>query len=88
MSYSNLGIAYHLPCQCGNTVEYHTLHLAIAKEVGDREGVAYSNIGSSYVQMHQYTKAVSSYKAGFDMISQLDLAREKAKAASEVGTAS
>jgi hypothetical protein len=31
-------------------IEYHTQHLAIAKEVGDRaeEGVAYANLGCAY----------------------------------------
>ena len=70
-------------------IECHTQHLAIAQEVGDRagEGNAYGSIGRSHIQVHQYTKAVSSYKAGFDIFSQLDLAHKKAQAAWEVGTA-
>ena len=70
-------------------IEHHTQALAIVTEVGDKsgQGTRYGNLRRSYVKVHQYTKAISSYKAKFDMFSQLDLAHQKAHAAWEVGTA-
>ena len=67
--YSALGRAYQWQGQYGKAIEYHTQHLAIAKEVGDRagEGRAYGNLGGSYVHLHQHVKAVSCFKAEFDI---------------------
>ncbi len=41
-------------------IEYHTQHLAIAKEVGDRagEGAAYANLGIAYQSHGDYAKAI------------------------------
>ena len=45
----NLGKAYDSLGDFNKAIEYHTLDLAIAKEVGDRagEGTAYGNLGNA-----------------------------------------
>ena len=41
-------------------IEYHTQHLAIAKELSDRtgEGAAYGNLGIAYRSQGDYAKAI------------------------------
>ena len=41
-------------------IEYHTQHLAIAKEVGARagEGRAYGNLGNAYQSQGGFSKAI------------------------------
>ena len=58
--YSALGNAYKSQGQYGKAIEYHTQHLAIAQEVGDRagEGRAYGNLGNAYDSQGQYGKAI------------------------------
>ena len=48
--YGTLGNAYNSLGDFSKAIEYHTQHLAIAKEVGDRadEGGAYGNLGNAY----------------------------------------
>jgi tetratricopeptide (TPR) repeat protein len=49
-TYGNLGNAYQSQGDYAKAIEYHTQHLSIAKEVGDRagEGRAYGNLGNAY----------------------------------------
>jgi hypothetical protein len=49
-AYGNLGCAYESQGDFSKAIEYHTQHLAIAKEVGDRagEGTAYGNLGTCH----------------------------------------
>jgi hypothetical protein len=46
----NLGDAYGSQGDFCKSIDHHTQHLAIAKEVGDRagEGKAYGNLGDAY----------------------------------------
>jgi len=48
--YSILGNTYHSLGDFKKAIEYHTEHLAIAKEVGNRagEGGAYGNLGNAH----------------------------------------
>ena len=49
-AYANLGIAFFSLGYVSKAIEYHTEHLAIAKEVGNRagEGGAYGNLGNAH----------------------------------------
>jgi hypothetical protein len=44
-------------------IEYHTQHLAVAKEVGDRagEGAAYGNLGSTYQSLGCFSQAIEHH---------------------------
>ena len=58
--YSTLGRAYRNLGDFHKAIEYHTLDLAIAKEVGDRagEGRAYGNLGNAYRSQGDFSKAI------------------------------
>jgi tetratricopeptide (TPR) repeat protein len=58
--YSTLGIAYESLGDFSKAIEYHTQHLAITKEVGDRagEGAAYANLGCAYQSQGDFSKAI------------------------------
>ena len=58
--YRILGIAYHELGNIDKAIEYHTQHLAIAKEMGDRtgEGGAYGNLGCAYGLQGDFSKAI------------------------------
>jgi hypothetical protein len=58
--YNTLGRAYRNLGNLNKAIEYHTLHLAIAKEVGDRagEGKTYGNLGWTYQRQGDYAKAI------------------------------
>jgi len=58
--YCTLGNAYQNLGDFNKAIEYHTQHLAIAKEVGDREGEerAYGNLGNAYQSQGGYAKAI------------------------------
>ena len=49
-AYNILGNAYQSLGDFSKVIEYHTQHLAITKEVGDRagEGTAYGNLGTCH----------------------------------------
>jgi tetratricopeptide (TPR) repeat protein len=59
-AYGNLGNAYRSQGDVTKAIEYHTQHLAIAKEVGDRagEGITYGNIGCAYRSQGDFGKAI------------------------------
>ena len=58
--YCTLGNAYQSQGDFNKAIEYHTLHLAIAKEVDDRagEGRAYGNFGCAYQSQGDFSKAI------------------------------
>ena len=49
-AYANLWCNYEALADISKAIEYHTMCLAISKEVGDRaeEGKAYGNLGNAY----------------------------------------
>ena len=51
----NLGNAYDWLGDFNKAIEYHTQHLSIAKEVGDRvgEGKAYANLGTVLLHLNE-----------------------------------
>ena len=59
-AYRNLGWAYYSLGQFNRAAEFHSKHLAIALEVGDRagEGTVYGNLGDSYNRLGQFSRAV------------------------------
>jgi tetratricopeptide (TPR) repeat protein len=60
--YCTLDIAYDSLGDYAKAVEYHTQHLAIAKELGDRaggEGGAYGNLGNTYGSLGVFSKAIT-----------------------------
>ncbi|RMX58453.1 hypothetical protein pdam_00022052, partial [Pocillopora damicornis] len=59
-AYGNLGNAYWSLGDFKKALEYHNLHLKIAKEVGDKlgEGNAYGNLGSAYGSLGDFRKAI------------------------------
>ena len=59
-AYGNLGNAYDSQGDSNKAIEYHTLDLAIAKEVGDRagQGKAYGNLGNAYFSLGDFSKAI------------------------------
>ena len=54
--YGNIGNACESQGDFSKAIEYHTLDLAIAKEVGDRakEGGAYGNLGNPYPSLQDF----------------------------------
>ena len=58
--YNTLGNAYDLLGDYAKAIEYHTQHLTIAKEVGNRagEGAAYGNLGCAYSSQGDFSKAI------------------------------
>ena len=58
--HGNLGNAYQSQGDFNKAIEYHTLRLAIAKEVGDRagEGTAYGNLGIAYQSQGDFRQAI------------------------------
>jgi tetratricopeptide (TPR) repeat protein len=63
--YSTLGNAYQSQGDFSKAIKYHTQHLAIAKEVGNRagEGRAYGNLGTCHMLLNEYVKAVAYFEA-------------------------
>ena len=59
-SYGNPGIVYRSLGNYKKAIEYHNLHLKIAKEVGDKhgEGNAYGNLGIAYHRLGNFKKAL------------------------------
>jgi len=59
-AFANLGNADQSQGGYAKAIEYHTQHLAIAKEVGDRagEGAAYGNLGNAYGSQGDNAKAI------------------------------
>ena len=55
-AYGNLGTAYLSLGDLKKAIEYHNLHLKIAKEVGDKhgEGIAYGSLGSAYLTLGDF----------------------------------
>ena len=68
--YCTLGNAYASLGDFNKAIEYHTQHLAIAKEVGDRAGevIAYGSLGNAYQSQGDFSKAIEYHT--------LDLATE------------
>ena len=58
MTYGNLGNAF-THSQYHKAIKYHTKHLEIAIEVGDRagEGMPYTNLGNAYDSLGRSHKA-------------------------------
>jgi tetratricopeptide (TPR) repeat protein len=63
--YGNLGNANYLLGDYSKALEYHTQHLAIAKEVADRavEGEAYGRLGTGYLYLNDVDKTVAYFEA-------------------------
>ena len=63
--YGNLGNANYLLGDYSKALEYHTQHLAIAKEVADRavEGEAYGRLGTGYLYLNDVDKTVVYFEA-------------------------
>merc|ERR1740133_514822 len=59
-AYGNLGNAFHGLGQYSRAIEFHTKHLNISRELGDRagQGSAYGNLGNAFAGLSQYNKAI------------------------------
>ena len=79
-------MAYESQGDVSKAIKYHTQHLAIAKEVGDRagEGTAYANLGTCHMHLN---KAVACFEAQHVMATSLTLAHEQSGAALNMGVA-
>jgi tetratricopeptide (TPR) repeat protein len=66
MVFASLGNACQLLGNFSQAIEYQTQYLAIAKEVGDREGEggAYLSIGNAYMSLGDLLKAIEYHKQG------------------------
>jgi hypothetical protein len=64
-AYGSLGNAHFSQGHFAKAIEYHTQHLAIAKEVGDRAGekMAYASLGTDNMHLNEYVKAVAWFEA-------------------------
>ena len=87
--YSTLGIAYDSLGDSSKAIEYHTQHLAIEKEVGDRAGeaVAYWELGTCHMRLNEYVKAVAYFEAEHALATSLKLAHLQSDAALKMGVA-
>merc|ERR1740133_406848 len=79
-AYGNLGNAFHGLGQYSKAVEFHTKHLNISRELGDRdgEGVAYGNLGNAFYSLGQIDKSVEF------LTKRLNISRELGDRAGEV----
>jgi len=62
--YSTLGSAYQTLEDFSKAIKYHTQHLAMAKEMGDRagEGRAHGNLGTAYQSQGDFSMAIDHQK--------------------------
>ena len=82
-AYGNLGNAYQSQGDFSKAIEYHTMDLAIAKEVGDLagEGRANGKLGTCHMHLNEYVKAVAYFEAQPAMATSLKLAHVQSEAA-------
>ena len=59
-AYGNLGNAHESLGDFSQAIKYHTQHLEIAKEDGDRagEGGAYGNLGNAHRRLGDFSQAI------------------------------
>jgi len=88
-AYGNLGNAYQSQGDFSKAIEYHTMDLAIAKEVGDLagEGRANGKLGTCHMHLNEYVKAVAYFEAQPAMATSLKLAHVQSEAAFNMGVA-
>ena len=69
----NLGNAFQSLGDFNKAVEYHTLALSIAKDLGDKagEGGAYSNLGNAFDSLGDFNKAVEYYQASVNKLNDV-----------------
>ena len=87
--YSALGNAYGSLGDSNKAIEYHTQHLAIAKEVGDRagEGAAYANLGCAYASQGDYAKAIEYHAQHLAIAKEVGDRAGEGKAYGNLGSA-
>ena len=70
-------------------IDFHTQHLAIAKEVGNRaaEGMAYGNLGFFHMYLNEFDKAVDYFEEQHAFATSLKVAHMPLDAALNVGVA-
>ena len=63
VAYGNFGIAYDQLGDFSNAIEYHTHRLAMAEEMGDRDGqgLAYTNLGSADRSLGDVDRAIQYF---------------------------
>ena len=86
--YSTLGRAYLSLGDYAKAIEYHTQHLAIAKEVGDRagKGRAYANLGCTYGSQENYAKAIDYHTQYLAIAKEVGDRAGEGKAYKNLGT--
>ena len=80
-AYANLGNEFYSLGNFKRAIEYHKLHLSIAKEMGGRagEGGAYANLGNAYFSLGNFKQAIEYHKL------HLSIAKEVGDKAGEEG---
>jgi len=87
--YCTLGNAFQSLGNISKAIEYHTEHLTIAKEVGDRagEGAAYGNLGNAYQLQGDFSKAIEYQKKLLAITKEVGNRAEEGRAYGKLGCA-
>ena len=88
-AYANLGIAHDSLGDFKKAVEYHLLHLSIAKEFADRagEGKAYANLGVACLSLGDFEKALEYHQLDLNISKEVEDRGGEGKAYSNLGLA-
>ena len=88
-AYGNIGLACRNLGNFKKAVEYHQLHLSVAKEVGDRagEGKAYANLGSAYCRLGDFDKALNYHQVHLNIAKEVGDKNGQGRAYGNLGLA-
>ena len=85
----NLGIAYDALGEYDKAIEHHNQHLALAQQIGDRQGEANAlgNLGNAYQLLGEYDKAIENMSRVLEIMRQIGDRQGEASALGNLGTA-
>jgi tetratricopeptide (TPR) repeat protein len=88
--YSTLGSAYQTLEDFSKAIKYHTQHLAMAKEMGDRagEGRAHGNLGTAYQSQGDFSMAIDHQKQHLTIAKEVSYRAGEGMAASSPAASS
>ena len=88
-AYGNLGNVYHSLGDFKKAIEYHNLHLDIAKEIGNKhgEGNASGNLGIAYDSLGDFKKAIEYHNLNLKIAKEVRDKHGEGKAFGNLGIA-
>jgi tetratricopeptide (TPR) repeat protein len=87
-AHGNFGNAYWSQGDYAKAIAYHTQHLAIVKELGDRagEGAVYGNLGNAYQLLGDFSKAIAYHTQHLAIAKEVDDRAGEGRAYGNLGT--